>query len=350
MVIRRNIERQHIIMRRTEANACLHYRLFHSATLTACSGIELLLEYLVNQLYEGLSRKSRRRANALVGFVKEEERRNSAKTSYWGLKSWVDFYKRRSVFDLLNKQFDFTFRQFNDHTLNEANEIWNKCKHDSYLATPEIAGHTVKLLNSCLTETDIEADNNSRRELTVAELSTHWLGQWETPLAESVAGDPDHPHTQILMYLAPYLDLVIRLLDDTRITFEHKTALMVAANYVFSSIDLMPENSERRDVGGLVDDGAVLALTLYWLLRQTEFDKAVLYSHWPGGDSIIAETNELKQHIWEQQDALFPDSRRQIGFKLVWKVIERIAHDGPEALWQNYWREQSVTEAERSRS
>ena len=120
---------------------------------------------------------------------------------------------------------------------------------------------------------------------------------------------------------------------------------MVTANYVFSSIDLMPEDSDKRDVSGLVDDGAVLALTFCWLLRQDEFDKAILYSHWPGGDTIINETDRLRQYIADEQEALFPKSRRQIGFKLVWKAIERIADDGPEALWQNYWKEQHRSEA-----
>ena len=347
MAILRAIERQHIIMRRTEANACLHYRLFHSATLTACSGIELLLEYLVRQLYEELARQSKRRANALLRHVKDEERRNNAKSAYWGLRSWVDFYKRHGVFGLLSKQFRYTFQTLNDYTLNETNEIWNQCKHDSYLATPEIARDTVDRLNDYLKETEVEADTSVRQELTVGELSTHWLGQWEAPLAQSVAEGSASPQTLILMCLAPYLDLIIRLLDDKRVSFEHKTALMVAANYVFSSIDLLPENSDRRDVSGLVDDGAVLALTLYWLLRQESFDKTIVYSHWPGGAGIIDETDKLKRHIWDKQDALFPDSRHQIGYKLIWKVIERIAYDGPEALWQNYWREQSASEVAR---
>lgn len=345
----RPIERQHIIMRRAEANACLQYRLFHSATLTACSGIELLLEFLVYRLFEEFSRSSKRRANSLVGDVKAEEQRNSVKTAYWGLKSWIDFYRRHSVFIRLQQQFDFTFQTLNDHTLNEANEVWNKCKHDSYLASPEIATQMVELLNDYLDETDIEADASNQRQLTISELSTHWLGKWELPLAESIAGDPNAPQTSILMCLAPYLDLIIRLLDDRRVELEHKTQLMVAANYVFSSIDLMPENSSSRDVSALVDDGAVLALTLYWLLRQDGFDKAILYSHWPGGNSIIGETSALKHQIWREQDRLFPDSRRQIGFRLVWKVIERIANDGPEALWQNYWKEQSASEADRQR-
>ncbi len=347
MVAFRTIERQYIVMRRAEAMACLQYNLCHSATLTACSGIELLLEFLVSNLYEELSHNSKRRANLLLRDVKDEERRNQAKTAYWGLRSWADFYKRRSILDSLHKQFDYEFDMLNEYTLKETNEIWNMCKHDPYLATPETASKTVSLLNHFLKETDIKHDVNNRQQLSVGDMSTHWLEQWEQPLAKWVAGNRDAPQTAILMYLAPLLDLVIRLIDDNRVTFAHKTPLMVAANYVFSSIDLMPENSDRREVSGLVDDGAVLVLTLYWLLRQDDFDKATLYSHWPGGDSIHSETNDLKQLIWNKQADLFPDSRSQLGYKLIWKVIERIAVDGPEALWRNYWQEQQQSEAER---
>lgn len=348
MAVFRIIEREHIIMRRTEANACLHYHLFHSATLTACSGIELLLEFLVYSLHSELNNKSKAKANSLVGYVKDEERRNSVKTSYWGLRSWVEFYKRRGIFDLLRRQFDFKFQNLNESTLSEANDTWNKCKHDPYLATPEIARRTVNFLNDYLIETDIESDSNNIRQLTMSEASNHWLGKWEKPMADWVRLHRDSPQTAILIYLAPLLDLIIRLLDDRRVGFELKTPLMVAANYVFSSIDLMPESGDNLDASLLMDDGAVLALTMYWLLRQDGFDTSILYDHWPAKDALVGEINDLKTHIWDEHDLLFPDSRLQIGYGLVWKVIARIVDDGPEVLWQNYWKEQSARETRRT--
>ena len=99
-----------------------------------------------------------------------------------------------------------------------------------------------------------------------------------------------------------------------------------------------------HEVHALVDDGAVIALSLYWLLHQTEFDSAILYSLWPAGQAISDEIDGLKQIIWNKQADLFPDSRGQIGHELVWKIIERIAVEGPEALWQNYWKEQYRSE------
>lgn len=345
MVRFRTIERDHIFLRRAEANACLHHGLNHSATLTACSGIELLLEYLVSRLYEDLSRNSRRRANTLRKRVEDEERRNTVKTAYWGLRRWVDLYKRLSIFSELSRQFDFSFKSLNEQALNDANEIWNKCKHDPYLATRDNALRTVALLTNSLAETQFEFEKNEQLQLTVGAFSANWLRQWEEPLLQWVASNHDSPQTRILFYLAPCLDLLIRLIDDDRMTYKFKTPLMVAVNYVFSTLDLMPEDQDALEVGGLVDDGAVLVLTLYWLVRQDQFANEILISHWPGGDSILDEIEALKQHIWEWQTDLFPGASRQFGSKLVWKALQRVAIYGPEALWQNYWQEEYRTGA-----
>ena len=345
MVKFRTIERDHIFLRRAEANACFHHGLNHSATLTACSGIELLLEFLVSRLHEDLSRKSRRKANALLKQVEDEERRNVAKISYWGLGRWVALYKRRSIFSALSGQFDFKFHSLNEQALNDANETWNRCKHDPYLATRENAQRTVALLSDCLAETQFEFEKNDQLRLTVGAFSAHWLRRWEQPLVQWVATNQESPRTKVLLCLAPYLDLLVRLIDDDRVTYELKTPLMVSVNYVFSTLDLMPEDEDGLEVSGLVDDAAVLVLTLHWLLQNDQFEKELLYSHWPGGESIFEEIEGLKQHIWAWQEELFPDTKRQFGSKLVWKSLQRIASDGPEALWQNYWQEEFRTGA-----
>ena len=339
----RRIDRKHIIIRRAEANLCLHHLLHHSATLTACSAVELFLEFLVTNLYEELRQRRGRHAKSLLGNVREEERRIKTSMNYWGLNSWVDFYRRSQILDKLQSQFNYRLERLNLSTLKDANEIWNRCKHDPYLATGEIANQTVGLLNDYLKEADINPEGNLRQQISVGEMSDHWLGNWEEPLAVWVASNQNAPQTMVLMYLVPFLDLIIRLIDDNRVAYKHRAPLMVAANYVFSSIDLIPEDSDNGEVSALVDDGAVLALSLFWLLQLNDFDNEIANSHWPGGASIFDEVSTLKHHLWENHDTLFPDSRGQFGFMLVWKVIERIAVDGPEALWQNYWKEQSVS-------
>ncbi|MCY3916715.1 MAG: hypothetical protein OXG49_11940 [Chloroflexi bacterium] len=349
MVRFRKIEREHIIVRRAEADACLHYLLHHSATLTACSAVELLLEYLVANLYEKLSHSGKRQAKSLVDDVGVEERRTGSRIQYWGLNSWVGLYSKRGIIDKLQDHLDLRFETLNVASLRVVNDVWNISKHDPYLATHDTALKTVGLLHGYLDEAQIKPGNHSDRPYFVRRMSAQWLGKWEEPLLHWVAANQNMPHTEILFYLAPLLDLFVRLIDDERVKYKHKSALLVAANYVFSSLDLIPEDSASGEVYALVDDGAVLALSLVWLLQQDDFDPAILNHHWPNGASIRDEASKLNQHLLQNHEILFPDSRGQIGSRLVWGVIERIAEFGPEALWQNYWKEQSTIEAERPR-
>ncbi len=341
----RSIEREHIIVRRTEADACLHYMLHHSATLTACSAVELLLEFLVANLHAKLQHSSKRQAKSLMNDVRTEENRIGARVQYWGLNSWVQLYGRRRILEKLRTHLDLNFAVLNVATLKDVNQVWNTCKHDPYLATHDTAKAMVELLHSFLDEARIKPEDSSHRPFSIGQMSAQWLGKWEEPLLRWVSANQDAPHTEILLYLVPLLDLFVRLIDDERVAYKHKSALMVAANYVFSSVDLMPENSENGEVRALVDDGAVLALSLTWLLRQEDFDLTTIDRHWPGGSSIREEAINLNRRLAENHEILFPDARGQIGSRLVWRVIERIAEFGPEALWQNYWKEQSSLEA-----
>ena len=281
--------------------------------------------------------------------VRTEERHTGTRMQYWGLNSWVELYRKRGIIDKLHKHLDLHFEVFNVTTLKDMNEVWNCCKHDPYLATHDTARDTVDLLSDFLAEAQIKPEENTHLPFSVGQMSAQWLGNWETPLIQWLANNPESPKTDVLFYLVPLLDLFVRLIDDERVDYKHKSALMVATNYVFSSLDLMPEDREKLEVHSLVDDGAVLALSLYWLLQQDDFDDKLLASHWPGGASVRQEAVDLEKHLSENHEVLFPDSRRHIGSRLVWKVIERITEKGPEALWENYWREQSATEVDRRR-
>lgn len=320
----------------------MHFGLYHAATLTAGSGIELLLELLIGELHEELNRNNLQRAKSLRRKLEDEENRNQTKTQYWGLRSWIRFYERNDIVRLLQARFNYEFHTFNKTTLRETNETWNKCKHDSDFADAEIGNSIVFYLNSYLEESNFRRDEDNRQQMTVDAVGRKWLNRWSQPLMQWVTQNPTEPKSDVLLSIEPFLDLVIRLIDDKRVDYQHKTPLMVAANYVFSDLDLMPEYD--INVHGLVDDGAVLTMTLHWLLQQAGFDNSILFGHWPGGEAIVAEVDRLKSRIWNEQDQFFPDSKRQFGSKLVWKVIEQIADKGPEALWQNYWKEQYSTE------
>ena len=335
----RNIDLAHIRNRRKEVHGCLAHGYFHAATLTACSGIELLLQFLLSRLHDELRATSKKKANSLENDLRRAETKQNSKTMYWGLRNWTRFYKKHQIFDRLQRQYDYAFRQFRDSTLKDVNEIWNKCKHDDYTAERDDATYTDFLLNEYLLETEINIEDPNHKIITFGEVGNQWLNEWEIPLMDWIAANSDTPQAAVLLSLSSFLDLVIRLIDDKRLKFEHRTALMVAANYVFSSVDLLPEGRDKQNVNGLVDDGAVLALTLHWLMQQEQFDNAIVYSHWPSGDGIQKEVAEATTNLMSNHDRLFPDSPDYIGYRLAWKVLQRIPAEGPETLWQNYWQE-----------
>lgn len=338
MVTFRKIDRNDIWKRRTEADNCFHFALFHAATLTASSGIELLLELLVYELHEELNHRDTRAAKKLRRQLKEEEDRHKVKNIYWGLGRWIRFYERNDIIGRLERQFNYQFDKFNNYTLSKINDYWNSCKHDPDLATKEIANEIVFYLNDYLEESNFQQIKSYQKQILVDAVGRHWLNQWSQPLMQWLAEHGEDPIAEILYALQSYLDLILTLIDDNRVSYQYKTSLMVAANYVFSDIDLIPES--HIEVDGLVDDAAVLVLTLYWLLQQEDFDNSIAFAHWPGGADLSTEVDRLKMYIWTIHEHIFPDARWQMGSKLVWGVIKRIADKGPEALWQNYWKEQ----------
>ena len=311
----RNIDLEHIRNRRKEVHGCMVHGYFHAATLTACSGIELLLEFLLSRLHDELRATSKKKADGLANDLRQAERKQNAKTMYWGLRSWTRFYKKNQIFERLQRQYDYAFRQFRDGTLKEVNDIWNKCKHDDYTAERHDATYTDYLLNEYLLETEINVEDPHHRIITFGEVGNQWLKEWEVPLIDWIAANSTTPQAAVLLSLSSFLDLVIRLIDDKRLSFEHRTALMVAANYVFSSVDLLPEDTDRHNVNGLVDDGAVLALTLQWLMQQEQFDNAIVYSHWPAGEGIRREVSEATHNLMSYHAQLFPDSPDYFGYR-----------------------------------
>ena len=96
------------------------------------------------------------------------------------------------------------------------------------------------------------------------------------------------PQTVVLLPLEKFLASGRRVDLLTRMCLlDLKTHLMVAANYVVSSVDLMPEDD--LDVRGLVDDAAVLVFTLSWLIEHRDLDQSHLVRHWRGDNDIIGE-------------------------------------------------------------
>ena len=325
----REIDRELVNLRREEANACMHYSLYHAATLTAGSGVELLLECLVGDLYRELVVAHQpERAEKLESELEDFEY-EKGDIRRWGLGIWAEFYSECQIPFKLSEGLGYKPEYFKESRIRKVTKEWNKCKHDIHEALPETAREIVDYLNQLLDEVGIRSASHSDK--------LAWRQTWGDRINYWTVQNRESPETELLRKLFPLLEVVERLVSDKRVAYEHKTRLMLAENYVFSTIDLVKEDIRRPH--SLVDDAAVLTLTLYWLLRQPTFDKSILQACWQLDTSAEDEVERLCKFTFENHDKLFPDAPGQIGSDLVWAAIERIADIGPEALWQNYWKE-----------
>lgn len=326
----REIDRELIYLRREEANACMHYRLFHAATLTAGSGFELLLECLVGDVYRAFAASPHDAQQAeqlhydLKYFVPTE-----TKGQFWGLGTWIRFFEGYQIPLMLQTGLDYNSDSFDFKRLHEANRVYVKAKHEPFKVTVEDAREVLVYFDMLLDEVGI---------LTVEDRGKlEWRRTWGERIRFWTVQDRDSAETLLLLNLLPLLDTIERLIRDQRVGYEHKTRLMLAENYVYSTIDLVKE--DERKPHSLVDDAAVLALTLYWLLRQPTFDNSILHACWQRDTHVEDEVEHLYKFIVDNRAKLFPDTPGQFGRHLIWEPISRIATDGPEALWQNYWKE-----------
>ncbi len=325
----REIDRELVNLRREEANACMHYRLYHAATLVAGSGVELLLECLVGDLLRILVANNPNSAEKLKSDLKgfEFEKGDIRK---WGLGVWSEFYTEYQIPFSLRDAFSYKSECFNDGRIRKVLNEWNRCKHDEHEALPETAREIVAYLNELLDEVGIRSTKNRGRMA--------WRQTWGDRINYWTVQNRVSPETKLLIKLFPLLEVVERLISDKRVGYEYKTRLMLAENYVFSTKDLVAE--DVRHPRSLVDDAAVLSLTLYWLLHQPKFEDSLLHENWQRGDTNAKdEIVGLYKYIIENHGKLFRDSPGQFDGNLTWAAIRRISDIGPEALWQNYWAE-----------
>ena len=324
----REIDRELIYLRREEAKGCMRNRLFHAATLTAGSGVELLLECLVGDLHRALLTEKPELAKKLESEL-ERFRSKRKNVSRWGLGVWIDFYKKYRIPFRLSETLGYKSEYFSDERIRDVNKLWNKCKHDIYEVTPDSALSVVSYFDELLDEVGI-LSVEERGKLV-------WRQTWGKQISLWTVQNRNTPETILLTKLFPLLEVVGNLIKDERVEFEYKSRLIVAENYVYSTLDWVKEDTDRPH--SLIDDAAVLTLTLYWLLRKPCFDKAFADFYWQGETRLEEEIERLYDIILRNHAKLFPDSPGQVGRYLVWTPLSRVATEGPEALWQNYWKE-----------
>ncbi len=147
-----------------------------------------------------------------------------------------------------------------------------------------------------------------------------WYGRWRGRIHAWVTEHADATVAGLLTLLPDLLVLTVRLAKDPRVPFFAKAQLALAAAYVISPIDFLPEAA--LGVLGLSDDLTVLALVLYWLQSMNKIDREVLRDNWPGDGQaeavidnvhgrIMAERDHILSHdVWQKIERRFSPARR----------------------------------------
>jgi uncharacterized membrane protein YkvA (DUF1232 family) len=140
-----------------------------------------------------------------------------------------------------------------------------------------------------------------------------WYNRWRKRIHEWMSSHADPPLASIVTLVPDLLVLTVRLAKDSRVPLLVKGQLLLAAAYVISPVDLMPE--AVLGVIGLAEDAGVLALVLYWLKHMGRVDLEVLRENWPGKEEVDHVIDGLHDEIERNRD-------RIIGAE-VWQKIER---------------------------
>lgn len=331
----RSINLSAIIIRREEANSCSNLSLYNAATLTAGSAVELLLGVLTQRLIEKLlienpaeAAKLSKRRSAF------QNQRNNKRITFF---EWIELYSEFDVAKQLQENFHREFAFLDKSELHRVRKMWNKVKHDDYRVSPGVAAAIVRYMNKALEEADIRTINGTAEFSFIGQQNVTWQQSWNKKIEKWVSQHPGLPEENLLLYLPLLLGLVINLIGDKRVSFAQKSSLLVAANYVFSTDDLISE--KVHNVRGLVDDVAVLVLSLNWLCKVGDLEETIVQECWNSPTDIISFIEEQEKYIRDNHVKLFRDSPNEFGDNLVWAAIKRISTEGPEALWQNYWKE-----------
>src|SRR5215813_2460150 len=131
-------------------------------------------------------------------------------------------------------------------------------------------------------------DDLNIQPLTQAEIeakSPDWYENWRGRIHDWISAHADDEFAQIVLLVPDLLALVVRLARDKRVPFMLKGQLLLAAAYVLSPFDLVPE--AMLGVIGLSDDAGVLVLVLVWIKGLASVDPQALRDNWSGSGDVI---------------------------------------------------------------
>lgn len=147
----------------------------------------------------------------------------------------------------------------------------------------------------------------------IEQRSPDWYATWRWRIQQWISTHADNQTAQIILFVPDLLALVVRLARDKRVPFMLKGQLLLAAAYVISPFDLVPE--AVLGVIGLADDAGVLVLVLMWIRGIASVDHQVLRDNWSGQGDVIDVIEGLHAKITENADRLYPET--------VWQTMRR---------------------------
>jgi uncharacterized membrane protein YkvA (DUF1232 family) len=153
-------------------------------------------------------------------------------------------------------------------------------------------------------------------ELTEREVQTQapdWYQNWRNRIHQWVRNNTDDRLASIITLVPDMLMMVVRLAKDPRVPWMLKGQLVLAAAYVISPLDLVPEG--LLGPIGLAEDAGVLALVLFWLKGLSQVDPRVLHDNWPGKGEVDEVIDRIHGQITDNRDRIYSTD--------VWQKIER---------------------------
>lgn len=147
----------------------------------------------------------------------------------------------------------------------------------------------------------------------IEQQSPDWYTTWRGRIRAWIGTHADDQTAQIILFVPDLLVLLVRLTRDKRVPFLLKGQLLLAAAYVLSPLDLVPE--AMLGAIGLADDAGVLVLVLMWIKGIASIDHQVLRDNWSGQGDVIEVVDALHARISANADRLYPEK--------VWKTLRK---------------------------
>jgi uncharacterized membrane protein YkvA (DUF1232 family) len=130
-------------------------------------------------------------------------------------------------------------------------------------------------------------------EQEIVETTPDWYSMWRGRIHAWISQQTDAEMARIIMFVPDMLMLVVRLMKDRRVPLATKGQLLLAATYVLSPFDLVPEG--LLGPIGLAEDAGVLALVLLGVQRITSLPPTLLREHWAGDRVGASEGDDQRR-------------------------------------------------------